>query len=65
MIEIKPRERSRILKCLKVGVVPTQGIHYLQVGRSDEVSAIIEDLKLLNEAVNCFRVFIGMSKSHK
>ena len=65
MIEIKPRERSRILKCLKVGVVPTQGIHYLQVGRSDEVSAIIEDLKLLNEGVNCFRVFIGNYGSGK
>ena len=65
MIEIKPRERSRILKCLKIGVVPTQGIHHLQVGRSEEVSAIIEDLKLLNDGINCFRIFIGNYGSGK
>ena len=41
---IKPRERSRILKSLKVGVVPNQGAHHYQVGIAQEVNSIITEL---------------------
>ena len=52
---IKPRERSRILKSLKVGVVPNQGAHHYQVGRAKEVKAIIKDLNDLVEGGTCLR----------
>tara|TARA_B100000579_G_scaffold95485_1_gene75594 strand:- start:2322 stop:3599 length:1278 start_codon:yes stop_codon:yes gene_type:complete len=65
MSKIKPRERTRILKSLKIGVVPSQGIHHLHVGRNEEVKAIIKDLEDLTEGINCFRLFIGNYGSGK
>ncbi len=56
---IKPRERSRILKSLKVGVVPNQGAHHYQVGRAKEVKAIIKDLNDLVGGGTCLRFLIG------
>jgi hypothetical protein len=40
----KPRERTAILQSLAAGVVPSIGLHCIQVGRSDEVGAVVKDL---------------------
>ena len=57
--ELKPRDRSKILKSLKIGVVPNQGAHHYQVGRSKEIKAIIKDLDDLVDGSTCLRVLIG------
>jgi len=39
--DLKPRVRKKLMKCLKTGVVPLQGIYAIQVGRHNEIKAII------------------------
>ena len=39
---IKPRERDAILQSLRAGVVPRVGLRHLQVGRKDEVAAVLD-----------------------
>jgi P-loop Domain of unknown function (DUF2791) len=56
---IKPRERDAILQSLRAGVVPRVGLRHLQVGRKDEVSAIIDDLKRIEEGCAAVRFIIG------
>jgi hypothetical protein len=41
---IKRREREAVLQALQAGLVPSQGLHLIQVGRKAEVSALIADL---------------------
>jgi len=41
---VKPRERDAILQSLRAGVVPRVGLRHLQVGRGDEVAAVLDDL---------------------
>ena len=45
-ISIKPRERDAILQSLRAGVVPRVGLRHLQVGRRDEVAAVLDDLSI-------------------
>ena len=44
MIEIKRRERDAVLQSLQAGLVPRLGLHLIQVGRKQEVAAILADL---------------------
>lgn len=44
MHKIKDKERMTILNALKTGVVPNVGLKYMQVGRSEEIAQIINDL---------------------
>ena len=44
MANIRPRERSAIIQSLRAGVTPRIGLEYIQVGRVNEVKALIEDL---------------------
>ena len=41
---IRPRDRDAILQSLAAGVVPRRGLHHIQVGRADEVTALLGDL---------------------
>ncbi|HOI53868.1 MAG TPA: DUF2791 family P-loop domain-containing protein, partial [Phycisphaerae bacterium] len=45
MRSITQRERSAVLQSLAAGVVPAVGLPHIQVGRKEEVTAVIEDLK--------------------
>ena len=56
---IKPRERDAILQSLRAGVVPRIGIRHLQVGRLDEVAAILTDLNRVKEGSASVRFIIG------
>lgn len=58
-IPIKPRERDAILTSLRAGVVPRIGLHHLQVGRRDEVAAILDDLGRIEQGGATVRFIIG------
>jgi len=56
---IKPRERDAILQSLRAGVVPRIGLRHIQVGRKDEVSAVIDDLNRIKNGSATIRFIIG------
>ena len=56
---IKPRERDAIIQSLRAGVVPRVGLRHLQVGRLDEVSAILKDLERIEQGGASVRFIIG------
>jgi hypothetical protein len=58
-ISIRPRERDAILQSLRAGVVPKVGLRHIQVGRKDEVGAIIEDLDRIGREGATVRFIIG------
>ena len=41
---IKRRERDAILQSLQAGLVPKIGLHLIQVGRKQEVNAVLGDI---------------------
>lgn len=64
-IAIKPRERDAILQSLRAGVVPRIGLQYIQVGRKDEVAAILSDLDRIAQDGATVRFIIGRYGSGK
>ena len=59
MANIRPRERSAIIQSLRAGVTPSIGLEYIQVGRVNEVKALIEDLDNIEQGGSAFRIIIG------
>lgn len=64
-IAIKPRERDAILQSLRAGVVPRIGLQHIQVGRKDEVAAILSDLDRIAQDEATVRFIIGRYGSGK
>jgi hypothetical protein len=56
---VKPRERDAILQSLRAGVVPRIGLRHLQVGRRDEVAAVLDDLGRVEQGGAAVRFIIG------
>ncbi len=56
---VKPRERDAILQSLRAGVVPRVGLRHLQVGRKDEVGAVLSDLGRIEGGGAAVRFVIG------
>ena len=56
---IKPRERDAILQSLRAGVVPRMGLRHLQVGRRDEVAAVLGDLERVAGGSASVRFVVG------
>ncbi len=56
---IKPRERDAIIQSLRAGVVPRVGLRHLQVGRLDEVTAILKDLERIEQGGASIRFVVG------
>ena len=65
MTEIKRRERDAILQSLQAGLVPRLGLHLLQVGRKDEVAALLKDLERIEQGGAAFRIVVGRFGSGK
>lgn len=65
MTAIAPRERTTILQSLGAGVVPAVGLHHLQVGRKDEVEALIRDLQIVEDGGAAVRFIVGRYGSGK
>jgi hypothetical protein len=62
---IKPRERDAILQSLRAGVVPYIGLQHIQVGRKEEVKAILSDLDSISQGGAAIRFIIGRYGSGK
>ncbi|MBI2927468.1 MAG: ATP-binding protein [Verrucomicrobia bacterium] len=65
MAEIKRRERDAVLQSLQAGLVPRVGLHLIQVGRKDEVSAVLNDLERIEQGGAAFRIVMGRFGSGK
>lgn len=64
-IRIRPRDRDAILQSLSAGVVPHRGQQFIQVGRADEVDALIRDIERISDGGASFRLVIGRYGSGK
>ena len=58
-VRILDRERTAILSSLSGGVVPRIGLHHIQVGRKQEVAAMLDDLKRIEEGSAAVRFVVG------
>jgi hypothetical protein len=56
---IRPKTRDAILQALSAGVVPGQGLQYIQVGRASEVKALIRDINRVSDGGSAFRLIVG------
>lgn len=64
-MKIKEKERSAILRSLGAGVVPSVGLHHIQVGRKAEVEALIRDFRQVEEGGAAVRFVVGRFGSGK
>lgn len=62
---IRPRERDAIVQALRAGVVPRVGQQHIQVGRAEEVRALVSDIKRIADGGSAFRLTIGEYGSGK
>src|SRR4051812_44357474 len=62
---IRPRERDAILQALRAGVVPRVGQQHVQVGRAEEVKALLSDVDRIADGGSAFRLAIGEDGSGK
>ena len=56
---IRPRERDAILQSLRAGVVPRVGQQHIQVGRANEVNALVSDIERIADGGSAIRFAIG------
>ncbi len=59
MPPIRPRERDALLQSLRAGVVPRLGQYLIQVGRVEELKALITDIDRVADGSATFRLVIG------
>ena len=59
MAKIRPRERAAIIQSLRAGVTPRVGLEHIQVGRVNEVKAMIEELDRICQGGSAFKVVVG------
>ncbi len=59
MPPVRPRDRDSVLQSLRAGVVPRQGQHLIQVGRVQEIRALMEDIDRIADGGSTFRLVIG------
>ncbi|MCA9289015.1 MAG: ATP-binding protein [Phycisphaerales bacterium] len=62
---VTQRERSAILGSLAAGVVPSIGLHHIQVGRKDEINALLGDVQRIEQDAAAVRVVVGQYGSGK
>lgn len=58
-VQIRPRERDAILQSLRAGVVPRVGQQHIQVGRANEVTALVADIDRIADGGSAIRFAIG------
>ncbi|WP_057762131.1 ATP-binding protein [Cytobacillus praedii] len=64
-MNIKKRDSTAILNSLSGGVVPSRGLQYILVGRSQEATQIIKDLEEVKKGTSIIKFFIGSFGSGK
>jgi hypothetical protein len=63
--KIRSKERDAIIQSLKSGVTPKVGIQHIQVGRVNELKALIQDIDRISDGGSAFRLIIGEYGSGK
>ena len=56
---IRPRDRDAIVQSLRAGVVPRVGQQHIQVGRANEVTALVTDIDRIVDGGSSIRFAIG------
>ena len=56
---IRPRDRDAVIQSLRAGVVPRIGQQHIQVGRADEVAALVGDIDRIADGGSAIRLVIG------
>lgn len=64
-LTLRPRDRSAILQSLRAGVVPRHGHRHIQVGRHQELEALVHDIDRVADAGSAIRFVIGPFGSGK
>ena len=62
---IRTRDRDAIIQSLRAGVVPRRGQQHIQVGRAEEVEALITDIDRVADGGSSIRFVIGEYGSGK
>lgn len=62
---IRPKDRDAILQSLRAGVVPRTGLQHIQVGRIEEVKALLKDIECVADGGSAIRFIIGEYGSGK
>ena len=62
---LRSRDRDAIIQSLRAGVVPRRGHQHIQVGRAEEVRALLQDLDRVAEGGSGLRFVIGEYGSGK
>lgn len=57
--KIRAKERDAIIQSLKSGVTPKVGIQHIQVGRVNEIKALVRDMDKIVDGGSTFRLIIG------
>lgn len=57
--EIRLKDRDSIIQSLRAGVVPRRGLQHIQVGRSSEVKAMMNDIDRVIDGGSSIRFVIG------
>ena len=64
-MKIRDRDREAILQSLRAGVVPGRGLQHIQVGRANELAALIRDIDRIADCGTAVRFIIGAYGSGK
>lgn len=62
---IRPKDRDAVIQSLRAGVVPRTGQHLIQVGRVNEIAALIKDIERIADSGSGIRFVIGEYGSGK
>jgi len=63
--KMRPRIRDAIVQSLRAGVVPRVGQQHIQVGRAEEVKALLSDIERISDGGSAIRFVIGEYGSGK
>jgi bacteriophage exclusion system BrxC/D-like protein len=56
---LRAKERDAVIQSLRAGVVPRIGLHHIQVGRAEEVKALLGDIERIADGGSGIRFVIG------
>ncbi len=59
MTIIRQKDRDAIIQSLRIGVVPSRGLHHIQVGRTREIEEFLKDLERIADGGSTFRLIMG------
>ena len=64
-VQVPNRIANILINALKGGVVPRVGLEYITVGRTQEISAILHDIDMIEDGSASFRFIVGKYGSGK